>query len=393
MLIAHAKSFLKHCEIHYSKTSVFHFILGHMQRASRALFKGVLSNEFLLAFLLSLMIIVVGVGLGWENNKIVPVNPSKLAHYSLEPHNSLSFMSDWDGPNYLAIAQHGYTRNIQANFFPLYPLMVRLVHSVISSLVDSGLIVSWLCLVGAVYFYLKIMKVLYHLNDNLEAVRGTLFFILFPTSVFLIATYTESLFAFLALGAIYYALRGRYIAAALFAMLSTATHITGVFVVVFMGLLLLEKRVKLWQVAASVVTGSLGLVSYMIYQKTRFNNPLEFLKAQKAHNWLNLSPSHLATVFVSFNGLFILLLLITVAYWWQRRRSFSLYALFYACIIFIAGKDLGGLGRYALMAFPLEFMLYDYFRDKKLGYPLVIALCAILWTFFTLRYTGGYTGG
>jgi hypothetical protein len=38
-------------------------------------------------------------------------------------------------------------------------------------------------------------------------------------------------------------------------------------------------------------------------------------------------------------------------------------------------------------------MLYDYFRDKKVGYPVVAVLSAILWTFFMLRYAGGYTGG
>ena len=196
----------------------------------KALTKAVSSHELFIAALLALMIIIIGVGLGWENNKIVPVNPTKSAHYNLEPNNHLSFMSDWDGPIYLDLAQHGYTNKIEANFFPLYPLAVRLVHSVIKSLLDSGLIVSWLCFTGATYFYLKIIKQLYNLKDNLEAVRGTLFFILFPTSVFLITTYTEALFAFLALGAIYYALRKKYIPAALFAMLSTATHIDGIFV-------------------------------------------------------------------------------------------------------------------------------------------------------------------
>jgi Gpi18-like mannosyltransferase len=364
-----------------------------MKNAQRALVKSVFSNELLMAILLALMIIIIGVGLGAENNKIVPVNQAKSAHYNLEPRNHLSFLSDWDGPIYLSIAQHGYTSKIQANFFPLYPLAVRLVHTVVHSLVDSGLIVSWICLAGATYFYLKIIKQLYGLKDNLEAMRGVLFFLLFPTGVFLIATYTESLFAFMALGAIYCALHKKYIPAALFAMLATSTHVTGLFIVLFISLLLWERRVKPLKIAGSAIIGCLGLVAYMIYQKIKFNNALEFLAAQKRHNWLDLNISHLVTVLTSFNGLFILLLLITAAYWWHRRKSFSVYSLLFACIVFIAGKDLGGLGRYSLMAFPLQFMLYDYFRDKKVGYTLVIALSAILWTFFTLRYAGGYTGG
>jgi Gpi18-like mannosyltransferase len=364
-----------------------------MRKASVALQTQLSSNTFLVALLLAVTVIIVGVGLGWENNKIVPINPAKSAHYTLEPSNHLSFMSDWDGPLYLDIAHHGYTDKIEANFFPLYPLTVRVVNTFVNSLVDSGLLVAWVCLVGAIYFYLKIIKQLYGIKDNLEAVRGALFFVLFPTGIFLLATYTESLFAFLALGAIYCALRKKYIPAGLFAILATATHVDGVFVVLLIGLLLAEKQVRAIKIAASMILGSLGIVSYMIWQKIRFNNPLEFIIAQKNHSWLNFDLTHLASIFGSFNGLFILLLLVSVIYWWPRRKSFSLYSLLYASIVFISGKDLGGIGRYTLVAFPLQLMLYDYFRTKKIGYPLVLALSAILWTFFTLRYAGGYTGG
>ena len=364
-----------------------------MQKAQQALLTYVSKHELVLAILLALLMIVVGVGLGWENNKLVPVSTGSIAHYNLEPHNRLSFMSDWDGPDYINIAQNGYINKDQANFFPLYPLAIRLVHTVISSLLDSALIVSWLCFVGATYFYLKIIKHLYKLKDNLEAVRGVLFFILFPTAVFLMATYTEALFAFLSLGAIYYALQKKYIPAALLAMLATATHLTGLFVVALIAMLLWEKRVSLLKIATTAVVGSLGLITYMIYQAYKFNNAFAFVSAQKKHNWISLTPEHFASIFVNFNGIFILLLLISVVYWWNRRKSFSIYSLLYACILIIAGKDLGGIGRYTLMAFPLQFMLYEYFRDKKVGYPLILALSAILWTFFTLRYAGGYTGG
>lgn len=372
---------------YYSLDSIY------MRKAKIALHKHLSSNTLLVAVILATAIIAVGVGLGWENNKIVPVNPAKSAHYTLEPSNHLSFMSNWDGPIYLDIAHRGYTNKIEANFFPLYPLTVRFVHMFIKSLLDSALLVSWICFAGATYFYLKIIKELYSLKDTLEAVRGTLFFILFPTSVFLIATYTEGLFAFLALGAIYYALCKKYIPAGLFAMFATATHVDGIFVVLFIGLLLAEKRLQPIKIIASMAMGLLGLASYMVWQEIKFNNPLEFITAQKNHSWLNFSPAHLSTTLTSFNGLFVLVLLVSAAYWWPKRKSFSIYSLLYASIVFIGGKDLGGIGRYSLVAFPLQFMLYDYFRNKKIGYPLVIALSAILWTFFTLRYAGGYTGG
>lgn len=338
-------------------------------------------------------IIIVGVGIGWENNKVIPLNSSPSAHYSLEPHNRLSFLANWDGPIYLSIAQKGYTSAINANFFPLYPLLIHGAHYIVRSYIMSGLLVSWASLVGAIYFYFKIIKRLYGINDNLEALRGALFFILFPTAVFLLVTYTESLFAFLSLGAIYYALRKNYLIAGLFTLLCTATHVNGLFVLILVSLLLLSEGVKALKVAAGTAIGSLGIVSYMVYQSIKFHTPKAFLAAQQRHSWFNFSIHHIASEFATLNGMFLVLLLLSVAYWWRRRKAFAVYSLLYVCIVFIGGRDLSGIGRYSLMAFPLQFMLYDYFKDKNLGYALVLSLSSILWTFFTLHYVGGYTGG
>jgi hypothetical protein len=364
-----------------------------MQKRALASFKYLQGKELLLAVLVAVAIIGLGVGLGWENNKLIPVNPTPSAHYNLEPHNRLSFMVNWDGPIYLNLARHGYTSKSLTNFFPLYPLCVRIVNKFINSTVYSGVIVAWTCFVGAIYFYLKIVKQLYGLKSNTEALRGALFFVLFPTGVFLVAPYTESLFAFLALGALYFVLRKNYLAAAPFAMLLTATHVNGLFVLVLIGLLMLEQNAKLIKIALTLVAGSLGLAAFMAFQAIKFHNPFAFLAAQKSHSWLNFSPAHIVSEFATLNGLFLVLLVLAAWYWRRRRKSFSVYSLLYVCIVFVGGRGLSGVGRYSLMAFPLELMFYDYFRSKKLGFPLAIALTSVFWAFFTLHYTGGYTGG
>jgi hypothetical protein len=351
----------------------------------------IVRQDLLLAIVVALAVIVVGVSFGWENNKVVPVNAAASARYTQEAGKSLSFMANWDGPDYLTIAQHGYTFAGQASFFPLYPLAVHVIDLIIGSPLYSGLLVAWASLVGAVCFYLKIIKQLFKITDNLEALRGALLFVLFPTGVFLLATYTESLFAFLALGALYYALEKRYLPAALFAMLSTATHVNGLFVLVLVALVLWEQKEKLTKILATLVIGSLGLVAYMIFLQVHFNNALAFVSAQKSHGWLQYGYADFATEIASLNGLFLLFVLTAVVYWWRRRKSFSVYSLLYVGIALLGG--LGGFGRYALMVFPLQFMFYDYFRDKKLGYAVVIAIFSIFWTYFTLQYAGGYSGG
>ena len=359
----------------------------------QAILKRIRYNELLLALCIGLAVIIIGVALGYENNKVIPVNPVATTHYSLEPSNRLSFMANWDGPIYLNIAKHGYSYKGVTNFFPLYPLLTRAVNTIISSTLVSALLVSWAAFVGAIYFYIKIIKQLYKVKDNLEAVRGALFFVLFPTAIFLIATYTEGLFAFLSLGAMYYALRKQYLPGALFAMFSTATHVNGMFVVLFVALILLEEKERLVKVAATLIVGSLGLVSYMAYLQVHFHNAFAFLDAQKSHSWLNFGVGHFVSELATRNGIFVLLLAIAVVYWWRRRKSFALYTFLYICIVFLGGKGLSGVGRYSLMAFPLELMLYEYYRNRKVGYPIAIGLTAIFWAYFVLQYASGYSGG
>jgi hypothetical protein len=83
---------------------------------------------------------------------------------------------------------------------------------------------------------------------------------------------------------------------------------------------------------------------------------------------------------------------LAVIYWWNRKRSFSIYSGLFLLIPF-AGGQFGGFARYCLMVFPVQFMLYDYLKDKRVLYPLVIAGFAVGWTYFLLQYAGGYIGG
>ena len=283
----------------------------------------VVSRDYLLAITLAIVVIAGSVFLGWYNNKVVLPNPAVSAHYTQEPTNPLSFMSNWDGPDYLQIAKSGYTAFDQANFYPLYPMLIDLVHFIISSPLVSALLLSWFCFAGAIYFYLKIIKLIFNVADNEEALRGLLFFILFPTAVFFLATYTEALFAFLALGAIYFALRRNYLAAGAFLLLTTATHLTGIMVWILVVLILLEQKVHISKVTWTAVIGSLGLVSYMIFLQIHFHDFLAFITSQKNHGWLQHSYIDILTQAQFFNIVFILLLVLAAIYWWHRQKSFS----------------------------------------------------------------------
>jgi Gpi18-like mannosyltransferase len=365
----------------------------HRTKKVSELSQFVINNDKLLSLTIVVLVIIAGVFFDWYNNKIIPSYASTSFHYTQEQNNPLSFMSNWDGPDYLSIAHSGYISPSDTNLFPLYPLIIKGVNFVIPSLLDSALLISWLCLIGAVYFYLKISKVVFNIKFNTEAVRSALFFILFPTGVFLIATYPESLFAFLALGSIYSALQNKYLAAGIFAMFATATHVTGILLLVLIGLILLEQKQKVSKVLAAVFIGSLGLVGYICFLWARFNMPFAFINSQVGqHGWLDNRLGNLLTTIDVFNLVFMILLILSMFYWWRKKKSFVVYSFLYLMIPII-GRQFGGFNRYMLLAFPVQLMLYGYLRDKKVGYLLFSVIISMAWMYFTLQYAAGYIGG
>ncbi len=348
-------------------------------------------NDLLLAAAIAVAVIAVGAGIAWHNNKTVQVD--RQFSYTAEPANQLSFLSNWDGPAYLNIARIGYPTYVEASLFPFYPMVVYAVNRLIPSPLDSALLVSWLSFAGAIYFYIKIARKLLDARDAASALQAATFLVLFPTAVFFLATYTESLFAMLSLGAIYFALEKRWLWASLLLMLGTATHVTGVFVVVLVGLVLLEQGEKIRHAVASVIIGSAGLLGYTFYLYVHLHDAFAFLRSQThIDEWMQHGFGYLISVTNYFNLTFIALLILSAWYWWRRgRRSFSVYSALFL-LIPIAGRQYGGFNRYVLMAFPVQLMLYGFFKNRRAAFPYVAALMAVIWTYFLLQYAGGYIG-
>ncbi len=339
------------------------------------------------------VVVCAGLYLGWDNNRVItPMPEAHGFHYTAERHNPLSFFSEWDSPDYLQIAKDGYTNDFWVNWFPFYPITINLVHRIIPSALDSALIIAWTSLVAAVYAYIKIVRRIFKIDNTYEPLRALIFFLLFPTGVFLIAPFSESLYAALALGAIYFALEKRWKPAALLLLLCTATHITGPLVVILVALILLEENVPRHTVAFTVAIGSLGLVTYMSYLYDRFGRPFAFLESQQIyHHWTSYGILNLIVTATPSRVLSLILVIAAGVYWWNRRRSFAIYSwLFLAIPIF--GRQYGGFNRYVLMAFPIMWMFYGWLRHKSTIFPYAAAILGILWTYFLLQYAAGYIG-
>src|SRR5579875_1651458 len=73
-----------------------------------------------------------------------PLSPVRLWSYGYK---------HFDGGWYIEIAQNGYTNLKQTAFWPLYPWLMRIVHSItVLSYPTSGVIISTVCFVIALFF-------------------------------------------------------------------------------------------------------------------------------------------------------------------------------------------------------------------------------------------------
>ncbi|XP_047505832.1 GPI mannosyltransferase 2 isoform X1 [Pieris napi] len=112
----------------------------------------------------------------------------------------------WDGQYFIHISQYGYTYENCLAFFPLFPLIVRhlanLINSVSSSFLNyhSNLLVS-ATLINIVFF-IKSADVLHRLSlrvlkSESKAYKSVILYCVNPASIFFVAPYSESLFAFM----------------------------------------------------------------------------------------------------------------------------------------------------------------------------------------------------
>ncbi|MDP8256119.1 MAG: mannosyltransferase family protein [Candidatus Alcyoniella australis] len=194
----------------------------------------------------------------------------------------------WDGQWYQYISVNGYDtsqlgpfqQTATACFFPLYPLLMRGVNLVISEPIISGMLVSNLCLL----LFLMVLMRLEQRTTAEDRERAVWYYLIFPTSFFLSAVYSESLFLLLSAGAFLAAQRGRWWLACLLAGISTACRPVGVLLGPPLLLLYLQqiefspRRLRLDLLAFILVP--LGVALYALHCKQMFGDPLAFVQCQ-----------------------------------------------------------------------------------------------------------------
>jgi len=306
----------------------------------------------------------------------------------------INSLASFDGIHYLLISKNGYSQFEQA-FFPLYPLLIRYFTPIIGNWLLSGLIISNISfLIGLIFLSKTVQKIK---NEESNLFFLLVFILAFPTSFFFGAVYTEGLFFLLFTASLYFLKKEKYLIAALFAAVASATRLIGVFLLIpFFFKIIRKLKIKNLTLLISPLIG-LSIYSFYLYKTT--GDPLYFLTTQPLFGanrsthlivlpqviWryikIFITANHNFQYFVSviefifFNIVFIILVLDLITnlglkiknYWRIGLNIFS----FANLILPTLTGSLSSIPRYSL--FSISFFLYlSEIKEKWIKIAIVI---------------------
>jgi len=333
---------------------------------------------------------------------------------NLSPAYLANIWANFAGKDFLDLARFGYGLPLSPStyvFFPLFPIVIRFLTTVIPDYLASGLILVHVSLACALYYLYQLVR----LDFKETIAKNTLLLLmLFPTAFFFGAVYTESFFLLLIVLSFYLARKGNFFLACLFGLFASATRLAGIF-------LWPALVIEMWQNARRspslvwLLLPPLGFLSYMKHLNLRAGDPFIFLKTTPEYgpniviNKLILlhqvffryakmllgseliSPLYFTVLFEFVVG--ILFLILTVLAFRKLRRSYAIYALLSYLVPTFTGT-FASLPRYVLTIFPGFILLSLWFsKQKPMVKNLYLIVNVIIAVFLIAFFTRGYFVG
>ena len=350
------------------------------------------------------------------------------------PSGSMNIWSHWDGEHYVTLAMGGYLHppdNVSPAFFPLYPLLLRSFAELLGGPITKEALSVLAPLLSLVFLPFALYFIYYIALDAFDervAKGAVLILAFFPTTFFLNAAYTESLFLALSAGSLW-AIRVRkdLLVACVLAALAAATRNVGVFLVVPLMYEWIKDVERFRWRGIYLLLAPGGLFAYMGYLWVRFGDPLLFYSAQESwgrqatgpldtasrawasavegagrllgHDlWVHPTLSNVANQLAGasnfFNlAFFVFAVVVLLAGSRYLPLSLTVYGLLLvapATLFGTPGSPLMGTPRYVLVAFPVFIVLALLFKNRLLlgGWLVMstlisLALCGLFvsWRF------------
>jgi Gpi18-like mannosyltransferase len=324
----------------------------------------------------------------------------------------LAVWGRWDAVHYLDIARRGYVGTDMA-FFPLFPVLIRIVGTFVGNDLVAGLVVSNVAFFFGLLFFYKLVE---HQYNRAVAHRAIFYISIFPTAVFFSAVYTESLFFALTVASFYYIREHRWLAAGLLGALAALTRVEGVLLVVPYAIEVFSpggahpwlhsfaSRGRTVRIILGVLLIPAGLGLYMAWLWILNGDPLTFSHIQShwdrklafpwvsvMHSFKEISHAHSAltisnqAIELLFTALMLALL---VAGARRLRPSFSAYMAL-SILVPMSTSSLMSMPRFALVLFPM-FVILALWGGRNWVNNMVVALSLPLLGLFTVLFADWY---
>jgi hypothetical protein len=297
---------------------------------------------------------------------------------------------------YLRIATRGYSvAASDIHFPPLYPLLVKVLGTILlNNYLVAAVAISNIAYVLALTYLYKLTAEMF---STRTARRSALYLSVFPTSFFLIAPYSESLFLLFAVAAFYYLARKRWLLVGFLGFLAVLTRLPGLALfppLLYEYLRQRDHRIRaFWRDLAGLLLIPFGAAFYLGLRYVIGGTPVlptsePKLFARLVPPWENLiyavrtlasASFHQADLFnLVFTLLFVALLILS---WRRFPLSYHIYTigtLILLTIRLVETQPLNSMSRYALALFPIFMYLGILGRDPRLHrcilYPSVTLL-------------------
>ncbi len=338
-----------------------------------------------------------------------------LGRLPLAPLNDFTdIWNVWDGRLYVDIARYGYSATPlngqgMANyaFFPLYPLLIRLVAPLVGNYAVAGLIVSNVCLIVACIYIYRYVS-LDGDADAGTAKRAAKYLILFPMAFLFSAVLTESLFLALSIACLYYARRGNWLIAGVLGFFVPLTRLPGLAILVPLAYEYLRQHVT-WPAATrlpdlrglfkpeliALLLPLVGLGLWVAYNYDLTGDLLGFIHVQSTWGGrFVLPPVELLTRLLPtspyvFTGAIFTIAALVLMILFYKKVDFGgwLFGALLICIPLFSAQSCYSMLRYLAVIFPLCIIAAKVTKDRRIDIALTIALVilqAILMAFWTL---------
>ncbi len=359
------------------------------------LHKKIWLQEVLLPFTLTRLALL----LAGELAQLFPRNPDFpdagiLAQgWIFSTHRWLDIWGRWDSGWYMSIVQGGYRLNeellnTQSNiaFWPLFPLVVRGLAALLPAswrtqdvILVIGILFSNVCLLMALTF---LRRLVYRLGDGEETARlSVLLLLLFPTSFFLSAFYSESLFLCLSVAAFLGAVKADWRIAGICGGLAAISRPTGILLLIPLGIMAGQQhRWRLGPLSQSAAWLLLIPLAQFVHLASLAHLSHDLFAPYKVQAaWFKeLTPPwqtilHPTPVFPPFTHIeriitITFLLLAVTAMFRLSVSALGIYALMSLGVFLLSGTLISA-GRYCLILFPcFIFMAIWLARRRSLQY-------------------------